>query len=55
VNYPVWQLGFPGGLLIAAVQLAEKWGVSHALSYRELFFRAPSRPDFVFSGRFFDW
>ena len=27
-------------------QLAEKWDVSHALSYRELFFRARSRPDF---------
>jgi hypothetical protein len=36
------------------LQLAEKWDVFLVPSFRELFFCALSRPDFVLSGHFFD-
>jgi len=41
-------------LIGTAEQLAEKWDVVLVPSFRELFFRALSRPDFVCSGPFFD-
>jgi hypothetical protein len=41
----------PGG---TAKQFAEKWDVFFSHLFRELFFRALLRSNFVFSGHFFD-
>jgi len=37
-----------------ALQFAEKWDVFFSHLFRELFFRALLRSNFVFSGHFFD-